>query len=451
MSSSDNVAKNIDWCAMREDYVINHAPNGVSARKYLTDQGLNINSGRRQFTAISKLEEQGFSYDEIRVQLFGGNKSSQRSAPDLGSGKGRTVKSGSTRRGSTTKKVVDQPDPPVQKAKVGSTRSKEKPNKNNTKTQEQSKASAPAVIERSKNQRRLTNPLQQAFIDRSSDQQIANGGRFAKGNTAAVRTCGYMDLVHVDSDIIDRIVNTALGDVSGVVGLSMVRYVQMEIMLADRLAEIDRQEAEGTLPRDQNGQPIPKADLQREALWGSSGVLTGLLGTLTMAKTQASKAELEREIKEYRLRREIEDREYVAKIYEEHFASEDQSALELAKKLEARGLKPSPIIAAQALKEIELMAPKVDTSGISDEELDAEVEAYQAFLKGEVERVVSRKAELEILMAESKLRIQNAGLEETEFNSAFADVEDDDIDHRTDIEIDDVNFHSDDFEGDTWD
>lgn len=442
MSSSDNEAKSVDWCAHRQEYVINHAPNGVSARKYLIDQGLNVNTGRRQFTAISKLEEQGLSYDDIKTQLFGGSKSIQRSAPKSGSGKG-----GSVKRGSTTKKV----DPVDPKPKTRSTSAAKKTNKINAQPRVKAEGSAPADKERSKNIRRLTNPLQQAYIDRSSDQQIGNGGRFTKGNTAAVRTCGYMDLVHADSDIIDRIVNTALGDVSGVVGLSMVRYVQMEVMLADRLAAIERQAAEGRLPRDHNNQEVSKEDLQREALWGSSGVMTGLLGTLTMAKTQASKAEFEREIKEYRLRREIEDREHVAKVYEEHFSDENATALDLAKKLEARGLKPSPIIVAQALKEIELMAPKIDTSGITDEELDAEVAAYQEQLKADVDAVVSRKAELERLMLESKARIQNAGLEEDEFNEAFADVEDEEGDApRSDIEIDDVSFHSDDFEGDQW-
>lgn len=435
MSSSEKGSTNIDWCSHREDFQLNYAPQNISARKYLTDQGLNVNSGRRQFGAIAKLEEQGLTYEEIREQLFGGVKSTQRS------GSRSTAKSGSTARGSTKPKA----DPVDRKRQRRSTPPDEKIKEIKEVARGKANGLAVSENERSKKRARLTNPLQQAFIDKSSDAQIGNGGKFTKGNTAAVRTCGYMDLVHADSAIVERVLDTALGDVSGIVQLSTVRYVQMEVMLADRMLEIERLAEEGKLPRDHNNNEISKEDLLREAIWGSSPVITGLLGTLAMARTQASKAAIDNEVKLTRLERERADREFLIALYEKHSADEESTALDIAKQIEARGLKPPPIIVAQALKEIELMTPKVDTSGITDEELDAEVAKYAEHTRTKVIEVISRKAELEKLMLESKAAIENAGLGEDAFNGAFTGMEREELDH---------DFHSDDFEddedSDTW-
>jgi hypothetical protein len=391
----------------------NHAPSGISARKYLDNQDLNVNSGRRHFAAMAKLEQEGLSYEEISKQLF--SKASGASE----SGSKTKVKSGS--KSGSQKKADPLPN------KVRSTSNPAKALKNKDSTGGEAEKASPPENKRSKTRTRLTTPLQLEFIDRSSDSQIGNGGRFDSGNTAGVRTAAYLNLVHAQSDIVETVLRARLGDVSGLVKLAEIRYIQMERLLVDRLVDIKVQAKKGLLPKDHEGNERSEADLTREAIWGSSGVMTGLLGTLTMAHTQASKALVDNEIKTYRFDRDNSDRAFMIEIAERR-ANEEITALTAATLIEARGLSPSPIITAEALKEIELMKPKVDTSGISDAELDALVEGFMQEKTEEVQSMAARSAILERLILQSNAELESDGLEENEFaESAYTGLEDDDV------------------------
>jgi hypothetical protein len=425
MSSSSKSNAVVDWCTHRIDYMENHAPNGISARKYLDNQNLNVNSGRRQFAAMAKLEEDGLSYDEIRKQLFSKASGGAKSGSDSG------VKSGSSgsKSGSQTSGSPKKSDPKEKKpASKRSTSSNGKPSKIKDLASDANQVNgsrlSPAANNRSKKGIRLTTPLQQEFIDKSSDSQIGNGGRFGVGNSAAVTTGAYVNLVHAHSDIIDAVLNCRMGDVSGLVKLSEIRYIQMERLLKDRVDSIAELARKGVLPKGHDGEVRTKEDLEREALWSSSGAMTGLLGTLSMAHTQASKAMVDNQIKLDRHYRDTDDRTYMIEVAERR-ANEEITSLEAARLLEARGIAPSPIVTAEALKEIEMMKPKIDTTGISDEELDAVVDEYLEETKAIVEGMPERRARLEELMLQSKAELEGTGLSESDFaDKAYTGLED---------------------------
>lgn len=426
MSSSAKDHNSVDWCAHRENYIENHAPLGVSARKFFEEQNLNPNTGRRQFTAIAKLEQEGLTYVEINKRLFSKVSGSARAPLKSGSsGSTKSGSSGSTASGSTKKK-------PAAKPKVI---------KNNELKEGKGKSVPPASKTRSKTQIRLTTPLQMDFIDKSSDAQIGNGGRFTKGNTAGVKNGAYMNLVHAQSDIIDVVLNSRLGDVSEIIKLSEIRYIQMERLLVDRLVRIEVMAESGTLPLDHDNKPIPKEDLIREAMWSSSGTMTNLLGTLTMSHTQAFKAQVENTIKLERLEREKADREFMQAVAERRHRDEI-TALEAAQLIESRGLTPSPLMTAEALKEIELMKPKEDLDGVSDKDLDALVAEYVNELKESNSEMYSRRGVLEQMMLESKAILESGGLEESDFaDGAYTglDHDDDEVSDSLDVEFNGVD------------
>ncbi|MGL5906663.1 MAG: hypothetical protein ACRCZA_08060 [Shewanella sp.] len=263
--------------------------------------------------------------------------------------------------------------------------------------------------------------------DDSSDQQIGNGGRFAKGNAAGMRSGAYMDVMKMPEPLREMVKEKcAIGGVSEIVQLEETRYVYMNQILFAKMNALDIEEAKGITSFDENGKEIDPLDTRARALWALSGGLGALFGGLVQAHMNAFKTVADVDIKYTKLNSELGRIERMKEIIASR--GEDDSALEVVRQLELEGIKPPPLLVAEALKEIELMTPKIDTSGISDAELDAAVAAYEAKHAENLDIYKARRRNIEHLLFEAKAEAELGGGEDDDFE--YDDDSDDDFEYR---------------------
>ncbi len=414
MAVSEPPKSQLEWYYLRKEFLEESRSSGISAPAFLKARGINVNTGRRQFGELAKLGE---AMSDKQLVIFLETKNAGKRAK--GTNKG-VAKSDHQSDRNSDQVITRSP-------RKRSATPKAKSNKNSDKPESNSRQRLISNDIDPRAAKRLTTRSQQDFRDQSSDMQIGNGGLFQRGNTAAVSTGAYMELVNADEDIKSVVSAMAVGDVSGLIKLETVRYLQMTRLLNERI-EVIKTCPESDLPRDENQKIIPREDLLRQALWGASPGLSNAFSTISMASTQAAKAEADIYAKLSRLEREAKDKKALAEIMSERTFDENgdanMPAYELVRKIEAAALKPPPLLIQEALKEISLMAPKVDDSGMSDDELDALVLEYEEQANKWEAELIERAMALPELFAKEKAAAEAAdAVSDDEYSEGYTGIE----------------------------
>ncbi|MGL6122761.1 MAG: hypothetical protein ACRC1W_07005 [Shewanella sp.] len=389
-----------EWLRHRINYLADNGKRWTSPKAYFEAHGLNVNSGRREFTKIIKLENEGLTHAEIE-QLF----TKPPRVKNLDSRPKRDQKNSDQQK--SDQKKSDQQKSDHAASGAGSNK-----NKDIGGVERKPIVRREDVI--TKQLKRLTTDLHLKHRDDSSDQQIGNGGLFAKGNAAGVRSGAYMDVMKMPEPLREMVKdNCAIGGVSEIVQLEETRYVYMNQILFAKMEELDKQEAKGIVTLDDGGNEIDPLDTRARALWGLSSGLGALFGGLVQAHMNAFKTAADVDIKYTKLNTELGRIERTKEIIGSR--GDDDSALEVVRKIELEGIKPPPLLVAEALKEIELMTPKIDVSGISEAELDAAVAAYEAKHAENLDIYKSRRRNIETQLLDAKAVAELGGDDNDDF------------------------------------
>lgn len=414
MAAIDPPKSQLEWYHLRKEFLEESKRSGISAPAFFKSKGVNANTGRRQFGELSKLEE---TMGEKQLVIFLEVKCAGKKA---GRKKGNSDHQ-SDRKGD------HQSDQVITGSPKKRSPSKPKANKNKDKPEVNAPGRVIAKADDRNRGKRLTTLSQHRYRDKSSDMQIGNGGRFQRGNAAAVSNGAYMNLVNADEDIKEAVAAVAIGDVSGLIQLETVRYLQMTRLLNERVEKINTC-PEHELPVDDNNNRIPREDLLRQALWGASPGLSNAFSAISMASTQAAKAEADIYAKLSRLDKEAQDRLALTEIMAERTFDENGdsniTAYELVRKIESSALKPPPLLIQEALKEISMMAPKVDDTGMSDEELDAMFAEYEEQANKWEAELIERAMLLPELFAKEKAAAEAAdAVSDDDYSEGYTGIE----------------------------
>lgn len=422
MSGKAGTADSVDWFNVWTQYLKANAESGISARAYLLENGLNANSGRRNFANLSKL------YSEQQLaQFIAGKPLKNLSKKPAKSGS--LIESGSPKKasGSPSKRSTKSEE----KRSTNAINSENKSSKTNElKTGRKNGASHGGSPNRKKvsdQSKRLTIQKQMDLRDNSSDAQIGNGGKFQRGNGASVSSGRYMDVAtHADDDIKKMVAGNDSDELGySLMQLEEIRYLQMTRIMNDRVEKISAC-PEVELPKDENGNPLERDDLIRQSYWGASPALSSMFSTISMARNQAAKAAIDIEQRRFKLAREQFRLDALKDTLSRR--TDETSAIDMATRLELQGITPPPLLVRQALKEIEMMAPKVDTSGVTNEELDALTAEAERNALEQTRMLLERAQQLPDLFERARLEAEQA-------NAAVLNADDEDLDGDGYIEL----------------
>lgn len=391
-------SEKIDWGALFKKYQTSYVPRGITAKDFFNEFNVNANTGRKQFAKLSKLSVSEDKKTTIK--------------------KGSLVK-GSLPKGSLNKGSLERGS--LAKAK----RDHEKVKAHAWLEVGQVTGHTKKKIKTTEKGKRLTTLQPERYRDASSDAQILNSGRFSKGNGAAIRHGGYMDVMKIDDDIKELMLSVPTDDLHSLNAVFESRFLMMNRLLDERIETLIELDSKGHKFVNDNNEQMSLRDMIRQAYWGSMPALTNVFSVASLSKTNALKADIDIEIKRYKLRKEVEQKNTTMKLMSEWSESEDITALSTVNKMEELGIKAPNIMTAMAIKELEQTKPVITDEGLSDEELDLLASKHLSVIERQVNDLSDRHKRLNELMAKSRMEFDKGDMTEEEFsNNTFTGLED---------------------------
>lgn len=429
MSSKE--ASKINWHEIRQQYLAEHEKNGITAVDFFKKNGLNPNSGRRNFSALAKKEQAGIVVPEKEQEpKTTTKKNSANKKDDRQEKRSSKVKSDHLTRSSSKR----------------SSKSDHQKNEKTTSNKTSKGGEPQPKVEQAeinhKKEMRLTYLQPERFRDISSDQQSLNGGRFSQGNAAGTKHGGYLSITSIDEDIVDLVTQNSPLDIHGVNQLAEARFLMMNRLLDERVMKLKTDHENGVKWFNDDNTELTLSDMLRQAYWGSIPCLTNLYSSVAIAKVQAAKAQVDMDVKTYKLLREQSDHKVFISLLNKAQENADMSAMELVTMIENQGLKAPQFLLAQAVKELEQIKPAIEENSITDADIEAMLLEQQSKLSGQVFDMTARNKELAAMMAESKAELELGALSESDFNPS-------DLDDDYDDELDDEEFEE--IAQDEWD
>ena len=197
---------------------------------------------------------------------------------------------------------------------------------------------------------------------------------------------GYCSLLEMDDDIVSLAVATGMDNRDLI--LAQGRYMTMyrkQNQILKKIAEDYSSEPWV----DEEGQPMPRDQVEAQAIFGTSQRMTELESAIARHKLGLMKLELDRQKQALDARKQalaewnrhpmpLAERIERTRAIMQHRVDNELSALETARLFDLEYLEYPPSLHAEMLKEVSWIEPTADKEGgVTDEELEAESRAYR--------------------------------------------------------------------------
>ncbi|WP_139157128.1 MULTISPECIES: DegT/DnrJ/EryC1/StrS family aminotransferase [unclassified Leclercia] len=235
---------------------------------------------------------------------------------------------------------------------------------------------------------------------------------------------GYCSLLEMDDDIVELALATGLDNRDLV--LAQGRYMTMyrkQNQILKKIAE----DYDSSPWVDEEGQPMPRDQVEAQAIFGTSQRMTELESAIARHKLGLMKFELDRQKQALDARKQalaewnrhpmpLAERIEHTRAIMKHRVDNELSALETARLFDLEHLEYPPSLHAEMLKEVSWIEPTAHKEGgVTDEELEAESRAYREQQRVREEWLLARNEEITGIIANEAAHQAGELLQEDDF------------------------------------